>query len=46
MLIDVFGQAFPENIFWKVDRDRVAAYKTMVRRNTDEMRTRLAELLA
>jgi len=46
MLIDIFGQTFPENIFWKVDRDRVAAYKAKVRRNTDEMRARLADLLA
>ncbi len=46
MLLDIFGQTFPESLFWKVDRDRVAAYKAKVRANTDEMRTRLAELLA
>ena len=46
MLIDVFGETFPERIAWKVDRDRVAAYKAKVRRNTDAMRARLAELLA
>ncbi len=46
MLIDVFGQTFPENMFWNVDRDSVAAYKAKVRANTDEMRARFATLLA
>jgi hypothetical protein len=46
LLIDMFGQTHPESIFWKVDRDRVVAYKAKVRRNTDAMRARLAELLA
>lgn len=46
MLFDIFGHTYPESIAWKVDRDRVAAYKTKVRRNTDEMRARLAALLA
>jgi len=46
MLIDIFDQTFPESISWKVDRDRVAAYKAKVRRNTGAMRIRLAELLA
>lgn len=46
MLIDIFGQTYPENMFWKVDRDRVAAYKAKVRRNTDDLKARLAELLA
>lgn len=46
MLLDIFGQTFPETLFWKVDRDRVLAYKTKVRRNTDQMHTRIAELLA
>jgi hypothetical protein len=45
MLFDVFGQTFPENIFWPVDRGRVAAYKTKVRTNTDALRTQLAALL-
>jgi hypothetical protein len=46
MLLDIFGQTFPETLFWKVDRERVAAYKAKVRANTDAMRARLAELLA
>jgi len=46
MLLDIFGQTFPETLFWKVDRDRVAAYKAKVRANTDAMRRRLDELLA
>ena len=44
MLIDMFGQTFPENMFWNVDRDRVAAYKAKVRANTEEMRTRIASV--
>jgi hypothetical protein len=46
MLIDVFGHTYPENIMWKVDRARVAAYKAKVRRNTDALRARVASLLA
>ncbi|MBL8780730.1 MAG: hypothetical protein JNL06_07270 [Alphaproteobacteria bacterium] len=46
MLLDIFGQTFPETLFWKVDRDRVAAYKAKVRANTDAMREHLAKLLA
>jgi hypothetical protein len=46
MLLDIFGQTFPETLYWKVDRDRVAAYKAKVRANADAMRVRLAELLA
>ena len=45
MLFDVFGQAFPENIFWPVDRNRVAAYKAKVRANTEALRAQLAALL-
>ncbi len=46
MLIDIFGQTFPESVTWKVDRNRVAAYKAKVRRNADAMRVRFGELLA
>lgn len=46
MLIDIFGHTYPENIFWKVDRDAVAAYKAKVRANTDAMRADIAKLLA
>ncbi len=46
MLIDIFGHTYPENIFWKVDRDTVAAYKAKVRANTDAMRAEIAKLLA
>jgi hypothetical protein len=31
---------------WRVDRDKVAAYKAQVRRNTDALRGRLAAVLA
>jgi hypothetical protein len=46
MLIDVFGNTYPENILWKVERDRVAAYKAKVRANTDAMRAHIGSLLA
>jgi hypothetical protein len=46
MLMDVFGEDLPENVAWKVDRDRVAAYKAKVRRNTDAMAEKFAELLS
>ncbi|MFM9862418.1 MAG: hypothetical protein ACKVRO_02325 [Micropepsaceae bacterium] len=46
MLVDIFGHTYPENIFWKVDRDAVTAYKAKVRANTDAMRADIAKLLA
>lgn len=46
MLIDVFGQTFPEGEVWEVDREKVAAYKTQVRRRTEELKRRIAILLA
>jgi hypothetical protein len=46
MLFDVFGRTYPENAFWSVDRDRVAAYKAKVRANTEGLRSHLAKLLA
>lgn len=46
MLIDVFGQTYPEKTIWRVDREKVAAYKTKVRKNTDEMRRHIERLLA
>jgi hypothetical protein len=46
MLFDIFGRTFPENVFWPVDRDRVAAYKAKVRANTEELRRHLTMLLA
>jgi hypothetical protein len=46
MFLDIFEQTFPEGTFWKVDRQRVVDYKAKVRRNTEELRARLAQLLA
>ena len=46
MLIDVFGQTFPEGAVWKVDREQVAKYKTRVRHSTEELKRRIAILLA
>ncbi len=45
MLIDVFGQTYPEGALWRVDRNDVAAYKALVRRNTEGVRNRIAGLL-
>jgi hypothetical protein len=46
MLIDIFGQTYPEGRLWRVDRGKVAAYKTRVRRNTQELGRQIAALLA
>jgi hypothetical protein len=45
LLIDVFGRTYPEGALWHVDRDKVAAYRVRVRRNTEGVRDRIAELL-
>lgn len=45
MLIDVFGQTYPENTPWIVDRARVALYKAKVRANTDALKSHIAALL-
>jgi hypothetical protein len=46
LLMDVLGETYPEGALWRVDRDRVAAYKARVRRNTESARARVAALLA
>ena len=46
MLIDVFGENFPEDKFWPVDRAKVTAYKARVRANTDLLKAHVAALLA
>jgi len=46
MLLDVFGRTYPEAAFWPVDRERVAGYKALVRHRSEELRARLAGLLA
>jgi hypothetical protein len=46
MLEDVFGAAFPADEFVPVDRAKVVAYKEEVRRNLDNVRQMIAELLA
>ena len=45
MLIDIFDRTYPENLPWRVDRERVAGYKTLVRANTEVLRQKLAEFL-
>lgn len=45
MLIDIFGQTFPENSFWNVDREKVGTYKHHVREKTEQLRRHLAQLL-
>lgn len=46
MLFDIFGRTYPENTFWSVDRDQVAAYKTKVRSNTERLRSHLSAVLS
>ncbi len=45
MLRDVFGKEYPEEVFFEVDRAAVAAYKELVRRNVEEMRRRIRDML-
>lgn len=45
LLLDVFSRCYPEEVLWPVDRDAVARYKVQVRRNTDELKAQVAELL-
>ncbi len=46
LLVDVFGQTFPEGRMWPVDREKIVAYKARVRRNTEALRSRLTSLFA
>lgn len=45
LLIDVFGQTYPEGALWRVDREKVGAYKARVRQNTEALRSRVDRLL-
>jgi hypothetical protein len=45
LLLDIFGKAFPENEFFTVDRDAVAAYKLKVRQGMMELRKALQDLV-
>jgi hypothetical protein len=46
MLQDIFGRVYPENEFFDVDREAVAAYKLKVQQGMRVVRERLAEILA
>lgn len=46
LLIDVFGRSFPEKDFFLVDRDAVMRYKSRVRANIEDVRAKIAGLLA
>ena len=46
MLLDIFGQEFPEGEFWQVDAGAVVDYKTKVRANIEFLREDLARLIA
>lgn len=46
MLCDIFDRTFPENTFWRVERERVIAYKAKVRENTNALRSYLASACA
>jgi len=45
MLLDVFGRTWPEDTFFDVPREAVAAYKSRVRRSTEALAARLDQLL-
>lgn len=45
-LYDVFGRAFEESTWFRVDRDAVARYKLKVEANLAELRAQIVELLA
>jgi len=45
LLMDVFGESYPEYEAWEVDRDKVASYKRRVRANTDALRAQIAQWL-
>ena len=45
LLLDVFGEVYPEGAPWKVNRTKVMQYKQKVRSNTDLMRKHIQELL-
>jgi hypothetical protein len=46
MLYDVFGRTYPEDLWWQVDRDKVAAYKMFVSGQIAALREDLRALLA
>jgi len=45
MLYDVFGRSYPENTQWRVDRDKVWAYKDKVAGNVARLRDYLHQTL-
>ena len=46
LLLDVFGRTFPEDEFFRVDRDAVLRYKMMVEANMVELGKQIRALLA
>ena len=45
MLLDIFGQTYPENAPWTVDRAKVVAYKAQVAANVAGLRRYIADAL-
>ena len=45
MLLDIFGQTYPENTPWTVDRAKVVAYKEQVAANVAALKGYIAEAL-
>jgi hypothetical protein len=46
MLYDIFGRTYPENLWWQVDRQKVAQYKVFVSGQIEALRADIAGLLA
>ena len=45
LLMDVFSRTYPENIYWKVERDLVAGYKAKVKNNINVLRDYISGIL-
>ena len=46
MLLDIFDRQFPEGVMWRVDRQRVLAYKVKVEASIAHLRNHLGQLLS
>jgi hypothetical protein len=46
LLMDVFSRTYPENIYWEVERDLVALYKSKVKDRTAMLRDHISGILA
>jgi hypothetical protein len=45
LLFDVFGQEFPENEFFDIDKKKVIDYKVKVRKNVQELKLKIEQIV-